>query len=397
MAVVLATWNPERYPELDAEWLADGETIRVAGSLSDRWSMGSRKGGVVEGDEILLVRQNRDRGIVRSGKAISPVFQDLHWEEYRAERGEVANFVLVEWLHQVAEPVNRLPTEILNTEVPEVTWNSLMGSGVIVDDAKAAQTLLDLWFDHLGLKQTDPQRNPPWTWDEELLAFDTYLEIGQITASSAHPKVQELSALLRALTIHPQTDRTPTFRNPDGVSRKLGDIHSHKPGYSGKPTSGSRLDNEIWERFGSDLDTARHLARTLRIEAPSSITPEPDELEFESTHKEGRLTYRLHRRRERDPKLRKNKIQSALKSQGLLRCEACGSDLQFRYGELGSMIFECHHLIPLSETGETVTRMDDVALLCPNCHRIAHRIKPWPSLAELRLHCHSDSDDNQGD
>ena len=43
-----------------------------------------------------------------------------------------------------------------------------------------------------------------------------------------------------------------------------------------------------------------------------------------------------------------------------------------------------HHLIPLATTGPVKTAIADVALLCPTCHRVAHRIHPWPSVAEMR-------------
>ena len=78
------------------------------------------------------------------------------------------------------------------------------------------------------------QSNPDWIWDEQILAFDVYLEHG--VPSKGHPVVIELSQTLRSLPIHPIEIRGSTFRNPNGVGRKLADIHTHRPGYSGKPT-----------------------------------------------------------------------------------------------------------------------------------------------------------------
>ena len=44
---------------------------------------------------------------------------------------------------------------------------------------------------------------------------------------------------------------------------------------------------------------------------------------------------------------------------------------------------EVHH-VRLLYLGETVTRLEDLVVLCANCHRIAHRMSPLPTLAGLR-------------
>jgi 5-methylcytosine-specific restriction endonuclease McrA len=70
-------------------------------------------------------------------------------------------------------------------------------------------------------------------------------------------------------------------------------------------------------------------------------------------------------------------------------CQACGFDFASRYGALGAGYAECHHLSPLSErpengwTVELRTKLEDVAVLCANCHRMVHRRRPALSLDEL--------------
>jgi 5-methylcytosine-specific restriction protein A len=226
------------------------------------------------------------------------------------------------------------------------------------------------------------QTNPDWTWDEQILAFDLYLFEGSIGKS--HPKVHELSLLLRSLPIHPVNVRVGTFRNPNGVSRKIGDIHTHRPGYAGKQTSGSRMDREIWIRYGNRPELAHILATAIREGASTAHAPEDDEESIEDIHHEGRIVYRRHRTRERDPKLRKKKLAEVQRRYGQLVCEACNEILSNRYGPLGDEAYEVHHLVPLSAAGQRETRLDDVALLCPTCHRIAHRIDPWPDRERLR-------------
>ncbi len=226
------------------------------------------------------------------------------------------------------------------------------------------------------------QRNPNWTWDEQILAFDLYLREGWL--DKGHPAVQELSALLNSLIIHPVSSRTPTFRNPNGVGRKLADIQTHEPSYAGKPTSGSRLDREVWATYGDQPDVVEDLANAIREGARSVAGREEDEEEIEATHREGRVTYRLHRQRERDRSLREKKLKQVSARLGQLLCEACNKDLALIYGEIGPLVYECHHLQPLHVTGETVTSLEDVAILCPTCHRVAHRISPWPTLDDLQ-------------
>lgn len=91
-----------------------------------------------------------------------------------------------------------------------------------------------------------------------------------------------------------------------------------------------------------------------------------------------------HFRRERSRELVRAKRRLAL-SQGPLRCEACDLHANPNLGEAGTACFEVHHLLPLPQLApSTVTRLDDLALLCANCHRIIHHIDPLPSLPEFR-------------
>jgi len=97
-----------------------------------------------------------------------------------------------------------------------------------------------------GLRKLD------WTWEEQLLAFR--LARGGNPSSSKDPRVLELSQQLRQLDIHPVAGRPDNFRSPNSVRDKCGDIISHAPGYAGQTKSGSRLDTEVWARFGDFTD-----------------------------------------------------------------------------------------------------------------------------------------------
>lgn len=228
------------------------------------------------------------------------------------------------------------------------------------------------------------QSNPDWTWDEQILAFDLYIREGPLRRT--HPEVIALSEFLQKLSVYPPESRGPTFRNPNGVQRKLGDIHSHAPDYRGQPTRGSKLDTEVWVRFGANPAEATTLAEEIRLGVGLGLGPTEEEEDDKGLERqEGRVVYvyRLHRRVERDRALIAKKKAAVLGSTGALACEACGFDFAARYGEVGEGFAEVHHAEPL-HLGERTTRLEDLVVLCANCHRIAHRMEPLPTLQALR-------------
>ena len=100
---------------------------------------------------------------------------------------------------------------------------------------------------------------------------------------------------------------------------------------------------------------------------------------------EGRLLIRRHVSRERDPRLRRRKIEAVRRVGGQLACEVCSFNFEETYGERGRGYIECHHVLPLHVTGARSNRLDDLALLCANCHRMIHACAPWLTPAELRV------------
>lgn len=58
-------------------------------------------------------------------------------------------------------------------------------------------------------------------------------------------------------------------------------------------------------------------------------------------------------------------------------CDACGTDLSKIYGDIGNMYIELHHKIPysdLKENEERLLNVNDFCVLCPNCHRMMHKL-----------------------
>ena len=53
----------------------------------------------------------------------------------------------------------------------------------------------------------------------------------------------------------------------------------------------------------------------------------------------------------------------------------CGFDFEKTYGEIGKGFIHVHHIVPVSEIGESY-RVDyekDLIPVCPNCHAMLHR------------------------
>jgi len=214
------------------------------------------------------------------------------------------------------------------------------------------------------------------------LALDLYLQDGQLDHADA--RVIELSEILNRLPIHTVRPDIERFRNPNGVALKLANFAALDPEYPGVGMSrGGRRDAEVWDRFRANPTELLRIATTLRqgSERPDGFPALPENDEDEVT--EGRLLYRSHRSRERNRALVAKRKDQA-KAAGALSCEVCTFNFESRYGELGRDFIECHHIRPLSESGMTKTKLSDLALLCSNCHRMAHRGDPWPSVDGLK-------------
>ncbi len=92
---------------------------------------------------------------------------------------------------------------------------------------------------------------------------------------------------------------------------------------------------------------------------------------------EGEEKVFLIRHRKREQWLRNAKLQqSRQKDGGRLVCEVpgCGFDFLKYYGEIGRDFAHVHHLKPLCDrTVPSATPLEDLAIVCANCHAMIHR------------------------
>ena len=104
------------------------------------------------------------------------------------------------------------------------------------------------------------------------------------------------------------------------------------------------------------------------------------EREFESNSEmtgefpEGKLVERTHKARERNNQVISLAKDNFKKLHGRLYCQICGFDFENNYGEIGKDFIEAHHTLAVSDMeSEHKTKIEDLVMLCPNCHRMIHK------------------------
>jgi 5-methylcytosine-specific restriction protein A len=230
-----------------------------------------------------------------------------------------------------------------------------------------------------------PTAQLAWTWDELVLACSLLARNAWHELPATDSRVVELSHFLKLLPIHPLDLRGPRFRNANSVRRKMADIATQHPDSRRQKTNGNKLDKQVLDAFLVNEERMHLYAAELRRSVlAGELLDLPPETETDDGAQEGGLLERRSRVRERDPALRAQKILDARTKRGHIACEVCSFDFERVYGDRGAGYVECHHAVPLHVSGPTTTYLDDLILLCANCHRMIHRFKPWLTPDELR-------------
>lgn len=81
---------------------------------------------------------------------------------------------------------------------------------------------------------------------------------------------------------------------------------------------------------------------------------------------------------------RNRALIQAKKANSDYRCEVCGLNFEERYGVIGRGYILAHHLKAIA-SGPSQTTLDDIALVCANCHVVIHLKNPLISIQELRM------------
>ena len=122
--------------------------------------------------------------------------------------------------------------------------------------------------------------------------------------------------------------------------------------------------------------TVFHLNETERkqIEELWAASYESEPEESVPSAAEGKVQLRAHRRRERSRFLVRKKLEDFRRLHGSLHCEACSFAEVGQYPHaLAASVFEVHHILPLASAATPRrTTLDDLKVLCANCHRAVH-------------------------
>lgn len=229
-------------------------------------------------------------------------------------------------------------------------------------------------------------RKTVWLNDELILCLDLYRREGY---SASADSMLELSQLLRSIPIEPELTENPSFRSRSSVGRKLGNFAELDPNIqTGLPNGGAR-DKLVWDEFWGSPEILEETAENIRSnigELKKSLFEEAgyETIDFAEAS-EGRVLTRTHQYRERNPKIVEAKKAKVFDETGSLLCEACQFDFDRTYGSRGIGFIECHHTLPVSQLDPGYkTKLDDLALVCSNCHRMIHREAPWLSMDKLK-------------
>lgn len=209
------------------------------------------------------------------------------------------------------------------------------------------------------------------------------------------PGVAELSELLKGAGFHPENGRDPEFRSRGSVGRKVNNLRAWIPKVDQVGLRKSKSEWPIVESFLVDRDGMKTVAEGIRkqIDAGASEAGKADDPLRSTLEKfdpaaaeaaeEGGLRAVVSYRRERDPKLRASKLNAVVAQGRPIACEVCAFNFGEKYGPRGEGYIEVHHATPLHVTGRVETALDDLVLLCSNCHRIIHR-SGWIAVDKLR-------------
>ncbi len=225
-----------------------------------------------------------------------------------------------------------------------------------------------------------------WTNEELLLALELLDTRAWRGGNASTPEYSALSSLLRTANLPGVDVIDDSFRSVNSVSLKMGNLIGAHPTIPGGMRT-SKKEIALVQRFLLNRDEMLADAVAVRAQVVGALSPDhplardTDDEEL-TVAAEGDSRYVLALRRERSRALRQSKIDSLERDSRPVACEVCGFDFFVQYGELGRAYIEVHHRTPLHVSGATDSRLDDLAVLCANCHRMIHRTG-WITVEEL--------------
>ncbi|KWQ05811.1 HNH endonuclease [Acinetobacter harbinensis] len=141
--------------------------------------------------------------------------------------------------------------------------------------------------------------------------------------------------------------------------------------------------SNVW--YAQSPEAQNLVQRVQKYISNKTVFEDMVDVDHEIIGVEGNPRFRTHLVRERNREIVQQKKKTILAQAGKLECEVCTFNFKAIYGEIGNNFCEVHHLIPLNQAdGLVETKLDDLAIVCSNCHRMLHKGKPLLKIEELK-------------
>ena len=121
----------------------------------------------------------------------------------------------------------------------------------------------------------------------------------------------------------------------------------------------------------------------LEIESPTPAVSDDTSISIQAAMEGGKALV-AHFKRERCRQLLAAKRRAYKSAHKNLSCECCGLSEVELQPDIGEACYEIHHIRPIGDRQVAeITFLDDLAILCANCHRMIHRTNPLISIGQL--------------
>lgn len=224
--------------------------------------------------------------------------------------------------------------------------------------------------------------NSPWTKEELALILDLYFFLEKEAIHCRDPRLTKLSEVLNHLPLREGVPLdTLRLRTPHEVWLKLYGCRTIDPHYRDPcQIPVSQPDTSTFSKFTGDVKRIVSRARRIRkvtedntVRAGLYGIKNGAEAATQTDKAESSFTLHQYLERTSNYSIWEKKLR-VLSEYGGFACEVCGLDFMQRYGPRGFGYVEGHHRTPLAELStETETTVEDLALVCANCHQMLHR------------------------
>lgn len=207
-----------------------------------------------------------------------------------------------------------------------------------------------------------------FTRDEAILALDTLLFSGEKHLNANSTAIKELSDLLNLRSIVPQSMRGEIFRNCTGVSKQIEMFRTSSSKGKKDPNVGAIFYSVADDYRGNEKEIHR-IADAIKRNLEYFDGATFGAVEADYDFPEGALLSHLHRMIE----IRDGKNLKAAEI-----CDVCHLDLSQVYKPVSGGFMQLHLTVPVTELDNRKKYApDEFITVCPNCHAVLHRRRPW--------------------